>query len=345
MKTSAALALCVSASACAAGSASLGPPAAGPAALVTEEFRVAADEPGIELYVRNKHPRGAATFAPEKILLYVHGSTYPAETTFDLPLGGISWMEYIAQRGYDVYLVDMRGYGRSTRPPEMSQPPEANGAIVTTDVAIRDVGRAVEFILRRRGVDKLTLMGWSWGTTIMGAYTAQHGDSVARLVLYAPQWLRTTPSLMTGGGAWGSVPMQSARERWLTGVPEAARADLIPPGWFEQWAQATLANDPEGARQNPPAVRAPNGTLHDTRAYWSAGKPYYDPGQIRVPTLVVHADLDQDLPTPMAQAVFAHLTSANPKRFVEIGGGTHTVMMEKNRMELFREVQLFLDGN
>jgi hypothetical protein len=29
--------------------------------------------------------------------------------------------------------------------------------------------------------------------------------------------------------------------------------------------------------------------------------------------------------------VFAHLTSANPKRFVEIGGGTHSVMMEKNR--------------
>jgi len=28
---------------------------------------------------------------------------------------------------------------------------------------------------------------------------------------------------------------------------------------------------------------------------------------------------------------------------VEIGEGTHTVIMEKNRMSLFREVQLFLD--
>ena len=27
----------------------------------------------------------------------------------------------------------------------------------------------------------------------------------------------------------------------------------------------------------------------------------------------------------------------------EIGEGTHTVIMEKNRMSLFREVQLFLD--
>jgi alpha-beta hydrolase superfamily lysophospholipase len=28
-------------------------------------------------------------------------------------------MDYIAQHGWDVYLIDVRGYGRSTRPPEM----------------------------------------------------------------------------------------------------------------------------------------------------------------------------------------------------------------------------------
>ena len=37
------------------------------------------------------------------------------------------------------------------------------------------------------------------------------------------------------------------------------------------------------------------------------------------------------------------LTGAPYKRYVEIGEGTHTVIMEKNRMSLFREVQLFLD--
>jgi hypothetical protein len=31
------------------------------------------------------------------------------------------------------------------------------------------------------------------------------------------------------------------------------------------------------------------------------------------------------------------------KRFVEIGQATHLVMLEKNRRQLFREVQLFLD--
>ena len=62
-------------------------------------------------------------FPGEKILLYVHGSTYPSETAFDLKLNGLSWMDYIAQHGYDVYLVDLLGYGKSKRPPEMDKPP------------------------------------------------------------------------------------------------------------------------------------------------------------------------------------------------------------------------------
>jgi len=116
-----------------------------------------------------------------------------AFATFDFPLEGLSWMDYIGQRGWDVYLVDVRGYGRSTRPPEMDQPAASNPPIVTTDVAVKDVGSAIDFILRRRGLSKLNLMGWSWGTVIMGAYTADHADKVGRLVLYAPGWLRASP--------------------------------------------------------------------------------------------------------------------------------------------------------
>ncbi|MGZ8203747.1 MAG: hypothetical protein ACXWUB_10915 [Burkholderiales bacterium] len=77
--------------------------------LVMEEFMVPAVDPGISLYVRNKHPQGVKKFPGEKILLFVHGATYPAEPAFDLKPNGLSWMDYIAQHGYDVYLVDIRG--------------------------------------------------------------------------------------------------------------------------------------------------------------------------------------------------------------------------------------------
>jgi pimeloyl-ACP methyl ester carboxylesterase len=119
----------------------------------------------------------------------VHGATYPSETAFDLPIEGASMMDLIAARGYDVYLVDIRGYGRSTRPPEMSQPPEANRPIVSTETAVRDFGTAVDHVCKRRGAARINLMGWSWGTAIAGQYTSLNNDRVARLVLFAPLWI------------------------------------------------------------------------------------------------------------------------------------------------------------
>jgi pimeloyl-ACP methyl ester carboxylesterase len=314
--------------------------------IVMEEFTVPAVDPGIELYVRNKHPSGLTHLPAEKILLYVHGATYPAETTFDLRLSGVSWMEYIAQHGYDVYLVDLRGYGRSTRPPEMDQPAVDNEPIVRTETAVKDVSAAVEFILKRRGVSKINLMGWSWGTTIMGWYTAQNNDKVNRLVLYAPQWISTTPSLLNAGdklGAYRTVTLEAAKARWFTGVPEDKKADLIPPGWLQAAVDATFATDPVGAKQTPPVLRAPNGVAQDGREYWSAGKILYDPAGIRVPTFLAHAEWDADLPNYMLYEYFAKLINAPYKRYVQIGEGTHSVIMEKNRMQLFQAVQQFLD--
>src|SRR3954464_8252779 len=89
--------------------------------LVSEDIMVKSPDPGIEIFVRNKRPANMSSFRPERTVIYVHGATYPSETAFDLKLDGLSWMEYIAQRGYDVYLLDLRGYGRSTRPKEMDE--------------------------------------------------------------------------------------------------------------------------------------------------------------------------------------------------------------------------------
>jgi pimeloyl-ACP methyl ester carboxylesterase len=318
-----------------------------PKVLVSEDYFVKASDPGIQIFVRNKHLKGVKNFASDKIVLFVHGSTYPAETAFDLPLDGLSWMDYIAQRGFDVYLLDLRGYGRSTRPSEMDQPAEKNPPIVTTDVAVRDVAAVVDNILVRRKVSKINLIGWSWGTTIMATYTTQNNAKVEKLVLYAAQWLRTTPSLAASGtstlGAYRTVTMSSAKARWLTGVPENKKADLIPAGWFEQWAAATQATDLFGSAQNPPVLRAPNGTLQDSREFWMKGKPVYDPALITVPVLLLNAEWDSDTPPSMAQTVFEKLVNAPYKRRILISEGTHTVIMEKNRMQLFREVQLFLE--
>jgi pimeloyl-ACP methyl ester carboxylesterase len=180
----------------------------------------------------------------------------------------------------------------------------------------------------------------------MGWYTAQHNNRVAKLVLYAPQWIRTAPSLTDPGtqlGAYRTVSRADARKRWLTGVPEDKKAALIPPGWYEAWADATFATDPVGARSTPPVLRAPNGVVADSREFWGAGKALYDPADIHVPTFLAHAEWDADLPSYMLYAYFEKLINVPYKRYVQIGEGTHTVIMEKNRMQLFESVQQFLD--
>jgi pimeloyl-ACP methyl ester carboxylesterase len=313
--------------------------------LETESYTIPSTDAGIDLYIRNKHAAGATSFPADRILLFVHGATYPSETTFDLPLGGRSMMDYIAQQGWDVYLVDIRGYGGSTRPPEMARPAAEAKPIADTPTAVKDLGAAVDHILKKRGVAKINLMGWSWGTAILGMYTVENNAKVNRLVLYAPLWIFTSRPLIGGDGpmpAYRTVTKDSARQRWLAGVPDAKQADLIPPGWFEQWADATWATDPVGSKQVPPVLRAPNGVLEDLRNYWAAGRAQYDPGLINVPTLLIHAELDADLPSDQTRAYFAKLTGAPYKRYIEIGEGTHQVMMEKNRMQFFREVMQFL---
>ena len=315
--------------------------------LVSEDIMVKSPDAGIEIFVRNKRPASMTAFRPERTVVYVHGATYPAHTAFDLKLGGLSWMEYIAQRGYDVYLLDLRGYGKSTRPKEMSEDAAKNPPLVRGDTAVKDIGTVVDFVLARRNIPRVNLLGWSWGTTLMATYASQNNAKVERLVLYAPSWIRQTPSLVrTGPGptpAYRTVSRDAALGRWMTGVPEDKKATLIPAGWFDAWADATFASDPEGAKMNPPVLRAPNGVVQDGLDYFGAGKPYYDPAKITAPTLLVLGEWDRDTPPYMAQTLFPLLTNSPGKRFVMLAEGTHTIIMEKNRIKLFEAVQSFLD--
>jgi pimeloyl-ACP methyl ester carboxylesterase len=314
-----------------------------PAKVVSEDILVPHVD-GAQIFVRNKRPADVADFSGERIAVMMHGATYPG-TSFDLPVAGKSWMDYLAERGYDVYALDLPGYGRSTRPAAMEVPADQNVPLMTTADAQRALGAVVDHALKRRNASKLNLIGWSWGTTISAAYTAQNAGKVDRLVLYAPVWLRTTPSLVQVPGKLGAyrvVNRDQALERWLTGVPEDKRGSLIPAGWFDMWADVTFATDPKGAGKT---LRAPNGVVQDGLDYWGATppRPYWDPAKITCPILLVLGEWDRDTPTYMAQALYPLLVNAPWKRHVVLSEGTHTILLEKNRMLLLRTVQQFLE--
>ena len=237
--------------------------------LITEDMMVPS-EPGIEIFVRNKRPANLAKYTPERTLLFVHGSTYPAHTGFDIPLGGQSWMESIASRGYDVYCLDVRGYGRSTRPKAMDEPPQNNPPVARTPDAVKDITAVLELHPQapqhRQAQSARLVVGLhpdgdhrdpesrqGRAADALRAAVAAHHAVAARRTAARPA--RRLPHRDARAGQGALAQRRAAR---------TSRRRSFRAGWFEQWADATWATDPVGAKQNPPVVRAPNGTVQDT---------------------------------------------------------------------------------
>ncbi len=297
-----------------------------------------------QIYVRNTRPRGQTSFAAERIVIIQHGATY-GSLAFSLPFGGMSWMDYIAARGFDVYCLDLPGYGRSTRPPVMEVPAAHNPPFMRTPDAAECLGTVVDFVRTRRGTRHVNLIGWSWGTAITSYYTQAHNAAVARLALFAPVWDRTqsgpSPIHVDGKlGAYRTVDRASTLKRRQGGLDETQKKDIMPAGWFDQWWDATAALDPAGKGET---IRAPNGVVQDGAEYWNVGRPLYDPARITVPLLIAVGEWDNDTPPYMAQTLFPLFRNAAWKRLAILGGGTHSMGMERNRILLFRTVQQFLE--
>jgi pimeloyl-ACP methyl ester carboxylesterase len=312
-------------------------------ALDHEDLRVPF-APWGEIYVRNTRPKGATTFPSSRIVVMQHGATY-GSLGFSLPFAGMSWMDYMAGRGFDTYCLDLPGYGRSTRPPQMDEPADRNPPFMRTPDAAACLGAVVDFVKKRRGVDKVCLVGWSWGTAITSYYTQDHNAEVERLVLFAPVWDRSetgpSPIHVEGKiGAYRTVDRAATLARRQSGLDAQQKATVIPSGWFDQWWEATVAQDPKSGGRT---VRAPNGVVQDGADYWNVGRPLYDPAKITVPLLITLGEWDKDTPPYMAETLFPLFRNAAWKRLSLLGGGTHSMAMERNRMLLLRTVQQFLE--
>lgn len=315
--------------------------------LILEDYRIATDDPAVSLYMRNKRRADVRLGVPDRTLLFVHGATYASTVTFDMPLAGRSWMDELAGAGFDVWLLDLRGYGASDRPAEMAAPPEANGPIVHTAVAVADLGRAVDHVLRVRGIDSLQLLGYSWGTIITGAYTAANGDRVERLALYATNMLAKGASLIgteRPTTSYRLVSADDARKRWLHGLEANEVEDIVDPEWMAAWLEAAIASDPQSAEHDPPRLRAPTGVVDDKVSRWSKGTFEYDPARIGVPTLVVVGDRDVETPPEGALNLYRHLTGTRYRQFTLLGHATHSALLERRRDQLFRVVRSFLEA-
>jgi pimeloyl-ACP methyl ester carboxylesterase len=117
---------------------------------------------GIRLHVLE---RWCGDPAGKPVAVLVHGSTTPGGPTFDLEVPGRPWTslaQVLARAGLDVFVPDVRGFGRSTLPEAGVAAPEA----------VEDVAAAIALACGLRAVPAVSLVGFSWGAQVAGRVRA-----------------------------------------------------------------------------------------------------------------------------------------------------------------------------
>ena len=302
-----------------------------------------------QLYVRERVVSRNIQRGSSGVVLFVHGAGTPAEVAFDVPYSDYSWMAYLANAGFDVFSMDMEGYGRSTRPTVMNDPcnlaraqqalfvpaliaaPCASsfqGSATTIASDWNDIAAVVEYVRALRHVDTINLAGWSQGGPRAGGYTAQHPDQVRRLVLLAPAYARTGPDNASAPRADAVVfNTQSQKEfdaNWdrQVGCPEQYDKGVSKAVWAEM-----VASDPIGSTWAAGVRRAP------TVPSWGFNKNIVSKNQ--TPTLMVAGVHDKQVNPANVRAYYEDL-AAPEKIFVDLACSSHNAMWEKNHLLLFQ---------
>lgn len=320
------------------------PSPASSAAIVAEDLWLQADEQ-TRIYIANKRPAGMAAFTGARVLLLIHGATYPS-VSFDTAFGDKSWMDVAAEAGFDVYRFDFPGYGRSTRPASLDQPPADNPPALQQAEASRYLSAVIDYIRQRRGVETLNLLGWCWGGKLAGIYATAFPHRVNRLVFYGMRRVeieekRAMPVLTD---AWRPVTREDIAAIWSDGLTPEQFSDVAPPEHVASWLDAVFALDPAGAGR---FIRVPNGPGYaDLEKLDDPDRlKLFMPSKITCPVLVIRGAWDKTSTANMSKTVYEKLFNAVWKKYVTIPEATHFLFLEKNRFELYRQVTTFLTEN
>jgi len=88
----------------------------------------------------------------------------------------------------------------------------------------------------------------------------------------------------------------------------------------------------------------PNGVAEDSMKLLERGqRPCTIPARLPCRPCCFTPNGTRTFPSYLAHGYFAQLKNTPYKRLIELSEGTHTVMMEKNRMQFFRDLMGFLD--
>ena len=255
--------------------------------------------------------RYEGTAVSKKAILLLHGGA-SGYVTWVIKIKDYDIMDYLAKRGFVVYVVDMRSFGKSTM---------TSGLDVRAETCAEDVKKVVDFIKRRLAVDKICLAGGSFGSIVAYVYAAKYPTDLEKLALMSPPYRE-----MSDSGKALAQPIADLISRGQDYYPNAPDPQKIATELYSSdqevlsyYAELCISHCPE----NPAGlmldlVQGKDGKLpHD----------HYIP-LITVPTLVITGANDELCPADNAQRLYQDLGTQN-KKVVVIPNAWHRVFLER----------------
>jgi pimeloyl-ACP methyl ester carboxylesterase len=312
-----------------------------------KDYFVAGDS-GARLFVRN------VTGEPTRRIpiLLIHGGSPGSDVIFDLPVPGYSLAEDLAAIGLNTYLMNARGWGRSSALRESSEPLGSSREVVT------DIAAVVNDILRSTGQPRLLLFGHASGGHWAAMYASEHPDKVAGLVLLnsmygvdAPWGLRSgfedpkhPGTFDASAGPYRLATAEGLLAGWNNAIPSANKDEWRDPNVAAAYAALGLASDPTSSSRTPASVRIPGGFRKD-HYLLSKGQRFWDAHELRAPVLYIRGSRDHWSRPEDLEALKRDLASAASSKFVTIPEATHFVFLdrpERGRTQMLREIREFV---
>jgi len=270
-----------------------------------------------------------------RTILLVHGGGTGGFSSFDFSWNKTpSFATALAQHGFVVYLMNVRGWERSTAP--NYDPGDSNLIAGSCQEAAADIDAVIDHIRKAEHIEKVNLFGWASGGHWASYYTTLHNDKVDNLIVLNTLYGVKAPWSLSSAFAdpadtnrynnhlplYREFSSQSVIDARLSAVPFPDKGDWIDLSGLEQYARmATTWNGQH-------ILRVPGGYRKES-FYMAHGRQYWNAKDIRVPVLILRGQYDLWSRPIDATTYYKDLTHSPRKRSIELKQASHFVFLDK----------------
>ena len=297
-----------------------------------------ASEPGVDIFVRRvRDPHAGSAKVP---VLLMHGVRVPSLPSFDLDIEGGSLAADIAAAGHPVYLMDARGFGRSTRPAHDALP------VARSNEVVRDIHAVVEHIRAVTCFDRIACFGWATGGHWLGYHAALHPQTISHIVFFITLYPQEPEHPLLGHGSHLEDPDRPGRFHraaygaylnntrdallgwWDGSIPSTDKSAWRDPALVERYLEAAFASDPGHDGQDGPAFRSPAGPMDDSSDL-ATGHRFWDASLIDGHALVISAGRDFWARPSDREKLASDLVNARSVTILDLPEATHYAHLDR----------------